>query len=82
MRTCLVYLFVILVKYKLAMQFCIVTYALKNMIHTVLILFAIFPTNVLTKHTFAQTASTITIHHFTILYQEQPIVCLMLARTL
>ena len=80
--SCLVFLFVMLVKYQLAMQFCIVTYTFKSIIHTVFILCVIFLTNFPTKHMFAQIASTITIYHFTILYEEQPIVCMMLARIL
>ena len=67
----LVYLFAILVKYQLAMHFCIVIYPFKSIIYHVLILCLIFPTNFLTKHMFSQTASPIIIRHFTIFYQER-----------
>ena len=69
-------------KISIAMQICIVYYALKSIMHTVLIIvYVIFSKNFLSKHMFAQTVFTTTFHHFAILYQEQPIVCLMLART-
>ena len=57
-------------------------HALKIIIHTSFILCLIFPINFLTKRFFIQTASTITIHHFIILYQEEATVCLMVAKTL
>ena len=66
MRTSLICLFPILVKYQLTKRFCIVIYALNSIIHNVLILCLVFPINFLSKHVFPNCIrnNNSSFHHF------------------